>query len=38
MKLGPKFIIFLPRHGKCLITPVHDMWLWFRASFPIWDG
>jgi hypothetical protein len=38
MKLGPKFIIFLPHHGKWLTTPVHDMLLGLRASFPLREG
>jgi hypothetical protein len=36
MKLGPKFLIFLPHHGKWLSTPVYGMLLGLRASFPLW--
>jgi hypothetical protein len=36
MKLGPKFIIFLPHHGKRLSTPVYDMLLDLRASFHLY--
>jgi hypothetical protein len=24
--------------ASSLVLPVHDMLLWLRASFPLWDG
>jgi hypothetical protein len=38
MKLGPKFVIVLPHHGKLLSTPVYDMLLGLSASFPLCVG
>jgi hypothetical protein len=38
MKLGSKFIIVLPHHGKWLSTPVYDILLGLIASFPLWEG